>query len=154
LSLARLIRRAFLRHEPGEPIHRAIRHVALCIGEARVGTGTGGAFERARAELRKAAMDGALTLAGRRQLFDRWASTLFSESFTKIPRAYWKTHEITATAISQDNPARAAAHTALTPPLLRHVANAYSDLRVPWDDVLRLWPEQAAGAGTDARDDV
>ena len=147
MSLARLIKRAFSRHEPGEPIHRAIRHVAACIAESGDDIATGDSYAGARAELRRAAMDGVLVIAGHKQMLDRWASTIFSESVSRIPRAYWKTHDITATAANPDTPAQSSAHTALTPPLLRHAANAYSDLRVHWDDILRLWPQQADGGG-------
>jgi hypothetical protein len=146
VSLTLLLKSFFPTRESGVPIHRAVRHVAHCIGEVEGSAAHGDRFPRARDAIRQAAMNGSLKIRGRKQMLDRWSSTLFSEVASRIPREYWKTHELTTLTASDGNGARASVHTALKPPLFRTAGIGYSDLEVDWDEVSRLWSASAPDA--------
>jgi len=135
------------------PIHRAIRRVAECIGESDPG-GFGERFPRAREAIRVAALAGDLAIRGRKQVLERWSSTLFSESPRPIPPEYWKTHVITAVAAGEGTTDQASAHTALNPAPRRPAGNSYSGLELDGSEVERLWPlpRPAQDAGLDNPD--
>ena len=62
-------------------------------------------------------------------MIEGWSATVFSETVRKIPREFWKTHELTEVTVSDDPDARASVSlTALTPALRRPVGNNHGDL--------------------------
>lgn len=138
----------FSKRVPGVPIHRAVRHVAGCIGEVDGVHAGEGRLPRARAAIRQAAGDGVLSIRGRKQLLEGWSGTVFSDAVRKIPREYWETHELTEVTVSDDPDGRASVSTALTPALRRSVGNNYGDLEVDWAEVEKLWPGPGAGSAS------
>lgn len=73
------------------PIHQALAHVAMVIGD----TDAAKYFPRARLAVRQAAFDGLITLCGNRSRKEMGAGLGKNEVATPIPKEYWETAEIT-----------------------------------------------------------
>lgn len=79
------------------PIWKAVHHVAVCLYERRE---DGDAFPKARDALRQAAIDGKITIWGKKELelAAITVSPVFDACMTAIPRDYWNLHRLTGVA--------------------------------------------------------
>lgn len=116
------------------PTWKAIQHVAIrCIGEAKDGNN----FPRARDEIRRAAINGDVTIWGKKQIMS-WAvgQTTFESYLTEIPSGYWKTHKISAMAADESLNLNYAS----TVPIGSGATFAYADLHIRESQISEFWP--------------
>jgi len=124
------------------PIWKAIQHVAICIGEPK----DTNYFPKARVLIRQAALDGHLTIWGKKQIEKAtWATAWkYSDITTKIERDYWSTHVIKSNAsVEMQNPNVPFTQTESYVPSEPHGwENSYADLRASEEQINILWPEK------------
>jgi hypothetical protein len=120
------------------PICRVVEHVAMRINDSDENQ----CYPTTLKALRQRAADGSLRMRGRKQL-DVKGQKEFRDIHTDVPKEYWTNSTLTPMATSvaytTDIHTRQDAPWAWGPRGVDE-PNQYSDLRVEWADVLRLWP--------------
>lgn len=123
------------------PMHEAIAHIAKCIGDSEDNY----FFGETRKLLRQEALNGTVKVRGHKQIDDHTESIKFNAVETNVPQEYWELSEIGALAASPSLLHMSDTHTS---PQSVYAWGAkgwdekkrYSQLRIDWDDVLKLWP--------------
>ena len=127
------------------PLWAAVAYVAEKIGETK----NTDFFSETRNLIRQKALDGELTIWGKRQIDDQssWVVTrTFDEVLTVIPPEYWGVSKISAYgAVEQEhvnNPYTLPAHAGAWV----KERNAYADLQVNWQQHMECWhtPDNAS----------
>jgi hypothetical protein len=124
------------QHPKFIPVWQAVQRIALINGEAKDTE----YFPKSRQALRQAALDGEITLRGRKQIGSvESVHTKFDGVFVDIPRTYWEEFKIGPYAAVENehvnNP-----YTQQLVRMLGPLSHFYAELQAPRTDVDRLWP--------------
>jgi hypothetical protein len=118
------------------PIWKAVHHVAECLHERRE---DGDAFPKSRDALRQAAIDGKITIWGKKQLALVSASPMFDSCVTAIPQEYWRLHKITG--IASEAPINPIYPFTISVDGVTTLA--YADLHVDEPQITKVWQAAA-----------